>query len=151
MESRVFAASLLGFVAALAVTVPAAARDQGRGTAGQLIKQWDPDKDGTLDWAEVKNAAISRFKQLDADRDGTLDRKEAAKAGITKDEFAKANPDKDATLDQNEYLSIVEQRFKAANPDNDSTIEETELETPAGKALARMLAGPRAKNTASAR
>jgi hypothetical protein len=33
----------------------------------------DPDKDGTLDLAEVKAAATALFTSLDPDKDGTLD------------------------------------------------------------------------------
>jgi hypothetical protein len=38
-----------------------------------------------------------------------------------------------------EYLAVVEQRFNAANPDNDGTLDMKELNTPAGRALLRLL------------
>ena len=52
---------------------------------------------------------------------------------------AAADPDNDGTLDKNEFLALVEKRFNAANPDNDGTIDAKELETAAGRSLARLL------------
>jgi Ca2+-binding EF-hand superfamily protein len=107
--------------------------------AAGVLKKWDPDKDGTLDLAEVKNAAKARFEQLDVDHDGTLDAKELAKAGINKSELAKHDPDKDATLDQTEYFTLVDEHFKAADPDKDGTIDVAELKTKAGQSLLRLI------------
>jgi Ca2+-binding EF-hand superfamily protein len=149
MKSPVLIAAAFATVA-LGLSAPSQARDQ-KSNAADFVKKWDPDKDGTLDLAEVKKAATARFKQLDPDKDGTLDQKEAAKAGIGKADFAKADPDNDGTIDLNEYLALVEQRFNAANPDNDGTIDEAELKTPAGQALLRMLSRSGApKSTARA-
>jgi EF hand len=103
-----------------------------------LLGKLDPDKDGTVDLTEAKNAASALFDKLDRDHDGTLDAKEL-RGRLSKKEFAASDPDKDGTIDKNEYLAVVEQRFKAADPDNDSTLDAKELASPAGKALARLL------------
>lgn len=103
------------------------------------LKAQDPDNDGTLDMAEIKKAAEAKFDRLEKDKDGTLDRKEVHGLGISKADFAKADPDKDGTLDKAEYLTIVEARFKAANPDNDGTVDLKELQSPAGRALLKLI------------
>ena len=110
-----------------------------------LIKNWDPDHDGTLDIHEVTSAATTQFGVLDPDNDGTLDVAEAAKAGIDKAELVAHDPDNDGTLDMNEYMTIVQKRFKAADADHSGTIDKAELMTPAGKALIKvaLTSGPR--------
>ena len=102
------------------------------------IKMFDTDNDGTLDLTEVKKAASALFAKLDRDHDGTLDKRELA-GRLTARELAAADPDHDGTLTIEEYLAVVEQRFNAANPDRDGTLDAKELNTPAGKALLRLL------------
>jgi hypothetical protein len=101
-------------------------------------KALDPDKDGTIDLAEAKNAGSALFDRLDRDHDGTLDAREL-RGRLDAKAIVAADPDKDGTIDKNEYLSVVEQRFKAADPDNDGTVDAKELASPAGKALGRLL------------
>jgi Ca2+-binding EF-hand superfamily protein len=98
----------------------------------------DPDNDGTVDLAEAKAAASKVFDKLERDKDGTLDKRELAKR-LSAKELAAADPDHDGTLTKDEYLALVEQRFKAANPDNDGTLDAKELDSPAGRALVRLL------------
>jgi Ca2+-binding EF-hand superfamily protein len=105
---------------------------------GNPIKMFDTDADGTLDLDEVKKAASALFARLDRDRDGTLDRHELA-GRLSARELAAADPDHDGTLSLDEYLAIVQQRFSAANRDNDGTLDAKELDTPAGRALLRLL------------
>jgi Ca2+-binding EF-hand superfamily protein len=102
------------------------------------IKTFDTDNDGTLDLAEVKKAASAQFAKLDPDHDGTLDAREL-RGRLTAKELAAADPDHDGTLTQDEYLAVVEQRFNAANPDKDGTLDSKELQSPAGRALLRLL------------
>jgi Ca2+-binding EF-hand superfamily protein len=102
------------------------------------LKKFDPDKDGTIDLAEAKNAAGAVFDKLDKDHEGTLEIKEL-QGRVSKVDFAAADPDKDKTLTKDEYLALVEQRFKAADPDNDGTLDAKELKTKAGKALLKLL------------
>jgi Ca2+-binding EF-hand superfamily protein len=54
-------------------------------------------------------------------------------------ELAAADPDHDGTLSKEEYLALVEQRFNAADPDHDGTLDAKELNSPAGRALLRLL------------
>jgi len=78
------------------------------------------------------------FARLDRDHDGTLDRHELA-GRVSPRELAAADPDHDGTLSLDEYLAIVQQRFNAANRDGDGTLDAKELDTPAGRALLRLL------------
>jgi Ca2+-binding EF-hand superfamily protein len=106
--------------------------------AANPIKTFDTDNDGTLDLAEVKKAASALFAKLDRDHDGTLDKRELA-GRLSAKELAAAYPDHDGTLTADEYLAVVERRFNAANPDKDGTLDARELNTPAGRALLRLL------------
>ena len=103
-----------------------------------LIRRLDTDNDGTVDLGEAKAAASALFDKLEHDKDGTLDKQELARRLSTK-ELAAADPDHDGTLTKDEYLALVEQRFGAADPDHDGTLDAKELNTPAGKALLRLL------------
>jgi Ca2+-binding EF-hand superfamily protein len=132
-KSAAFASALAAFAMVLSINPVLAA-----GSAEKL-KAWDPDNDGTLDLTEVNKAAEARFDSLEGDKDGTLDAKEIKPAKVDKKAFAKADPDKDGTLTKQEYLTIVEARFRAADPDNDGTVSAAELDSKAGKMLARML------------
>jgi len=106
--------------------------------AGNAVKMFDTDNDGTLDLAEVKKAAAALFAKLDPDHDGTLDVREL-RGRLTAKELAAADPDHDGTLTLDEYLAVAEQRFNAANPDKDGTLDARELKSPAGQALLRLL------------
>jgi Ca2+-binding EF-hand superfamily protein len=75
---------------------------------------------------------------LDTDKDGTLDFKEL-KGRLTHREFTAADPDKDGTLTKDEYFAVFEGRFKAADPDNDGTVSAAAFKTPAGRALNKLL------------
>lgn len=107
-------------------------------STGPDLKTWDTDHDGTLDLTEAKKAAQLKFDALDTDHDGTVDRNETVAIGGGAS-FIKADTDKDGTLDKTEYANLVETRFKAADTDHDGTVSETELSTPAGRSLARLL------------
>jgi Ca2+-binding EF-hand superfamily protein len=106
--------------------------------AASALQTLDPDKDGTVDLNEAKTAAGALFDQLDVDHGGALDRKEL-KDRISKEDWKVADPDNDKTISKDEYLAFVEVAFKRANPDNDGTLDAKELETPAGRALLRLL------------
>jgi Ca2+-binding EF-hand superfamily protein len=106
--------------------------------AASALQTLDPDKDGTVDLNEAKTAASALFDKLEKDKDGTLDRKELD-GRIPDADWAVADPDNDKTISKDEYLAYVEVAFKRANPDNDGTLDAKELETPAGRALLRLL------------
>jgi Ca2+-binding EF-hand superfamily protein len=76
------------------------------------------------------------FDRLDTDNDGTLDIKELH-GRLSRKAFR--DPDKAKSLTKDEYLAVVERRFKSADKDNDGTLSSWEFQTPAGRALARLL------------
>lgn len=125
---------LLIVLAALSFSGHALAAPRG----ANPIKQFDTDKDGTLDLAEVKKAASALFAKLDADHDGTLDAREL-RGRLSAKDLATADPDHDGTLTLDEYLAAVERRFNAADPDRDGTLDAKELASPAGRSLLRLL------------
>jgi Ca2+-binding EF-hand superfamily protein len=103
-----------------------------------LIHLLDTDNDGTVDIGEAKAAASKVFDQLERDKDGTLDKRELSRR-LSAKELAAADPDHDGTLTKDEYLNLVEARFNAADPDHDGTLDAKELNSPAGKALLKLL------------
>ncbi len=105
---------------------------------GDPMLAFDVNKDGKLQLAEVKSAAAARYDELNPDLDDKLDRKEALGV-LSGTEFRAADPDGDGTINKAEYLAYVERLFRRANPDKDGTLERKELNTPAGKALMRLL------------
>ena len=124
--------TMVGGVLAMGQPAAAAAR------RADPIRVFDTDNDGTLDLAEVKEAASALFSKLDRDHDGTIDKRELA-GRLTAGELAAADPDHDGTLTQDEYIAVVEQRFNAADPDKDGTLDRKELNSKAGQALLHLL------------
>jgi Ca2+-binding EF-hand superfamily protein len=102
------------------------------------IAAFDKDHDGTLDLAEVKDAASALFDKLEKDKDGTLDAKEVGRR-IGKKEFKEADPDNDGTLSKDEYLALVEKLFNAADANKDGTLDAKELRSKPGRALLRLI------------
>jgi hypothetical protein len=125
------------FTVAVAALVGVAAPALAATKTGPVVL-FDADNDGTVDLNEAKKAASALFDKLDTDKDGTLDFKEL-KGRLTHQEFTAADPDKDGTLTKDEYLAVVEKHFKAADPDNEGTVSAAEFETPAGRALSKLL------------
>jgi Ca2+-binding EF-hand superfamily protein len=102
------------------------------------ISALDKDKDGTLDLAEVKDAASALFDKLEKDKDGTLDAKEAGRR-MGEKEFKEADPDNDGTLSKDEYLGLVVKLFHAADTDKDGTLDAKELNSKPGIALLHLI------------
>jgi Ca2+-binding EF-hand superfamily protein len=98
----------------------------------------DPDNDGHMTLREAKKAAKAAFKRMNPDKDRTLDRAEVG-GRISNAAFAAADPDKDGTLSKGEWMRLVKMRFRRANTDGDRTIECDELHTRAGHALYNVL------------
>jgi hypothetical protein len=67
------------------------------------IKAFHKDNDGTLDLAEVKEAAGKMFDKLDKDGDGTLDSKEVG-TRVTKADFKAADVDHDGWLTKDDHF-----------------------------------------------
>jgi Ca2+-binding EF-hand superfamily protein len=102
------------------------------------IEAFDKDDDGTLDLAEVKEAAGKMFDKLDKDGDGTLDSKEVGPR-LSNADFKAADADHDGTLTKDEYFTIVEKLFNGADVDKDGTLSAKELQSNAGRALLRQI------------
>jgi Ca2+-binding EF-hand superfamily protein len=135
IDRRFFVTELCAFGLSLAI-LPIASNSKS--FAAVALGALDKDNDGTLDLAEVKDAAESMFDRLDKDSDATLDRKEiGGRAG--KKEFTEGDPDHDQTLTKDEYFGLVEKLFSAADADKDGTLTAKELKSKAGRALLRMI------------
>ena len=85
------------------------------------MQAFDVKKNGKLELAEVKSAAAARFDELNPDQDDSLDTKEAV------------------PVLKGQAFRDVERMFNAANLDKNGALERTELESPAGQALVRLL------------
>jgi|APFre7841882630_1041343.scaffolds.fasta_scaffold44464_2 hypothetical protein len=103
-----------------------------------VIQALDTDKDSTLDLAEVRKAASDMFDRLERDHDGTIEPKEIGPR-ISKRDFASADANQDGLLTKDEYVGLAEKLFRAADVRNHGELGEKELQSPAGRALARLL------------
>lgn len=112
---RVFTGTLGVFSLALAFDIGTSL------AAPSPIAALDKDHDGTLDLAEVKDAAGAVFDKLEKDHDSTLDRREVG-GRVATGEFKEADPDNDATLTKDEYLALVEKLFNEADADKNGTL-----------------------------
>lgn len=139
MKLRLASSMLIANLLAVAMFAQPVIAKGSSGTC-PVMKQFDPDNDGTMDLPEAKAAASKLFARLNKDpkKDNTLSAAEL-KGHMTSKELKAANPDNDGTLDINEYLAEVEKRFNAANPDNDGTIDCKELKTKTGISLLKLL------------
>jgi hypothetical protein len=125
---------MIAAISLIGTTMPGLARTR----KSSLVARLDTDHDGTVDLAEAKKAAVEVFDKLDADKDGTLTQAELH-GRLSRKDFVAADPDADKTLSKDEYLAVVEQRFKSADADGDGSVSAAEFDTPAGRALARLL------------
>jgi Ca2+-binding EF-hand superfamily protein len=134
IDRRFFLSELCAFSLSVAILPIASSSKSFAGTLAAL----DKDNDGTLDLAEVKDAAASVFDKLDKDSDAMLDRMETG-GRVGKKEFNQADADNDGTLTKDEYLGLVEKLFNAADADKDGTLTAKELHSKAGRALLRLI------------
>ena len=130
-------AMALGGAPALAQNTPPASGSAPRNAAA-AIKRWDRSGKGVLDLKAVSDAAMVQFEMLDMDHNGRLTEKQLASV-LTPQEFAAANLDRDATIGAEEWFDLVRRRFYAANPDHDGSLSLSELKTPAGQALLKLI------------
>jgi Ca2+-binding EF-hand superfamily protein len=126
----------LGFCGVLGIWVGSQAAAADTSTA--VVAKYDKDNDRTLDLAEVKAAATSRFDRLNKDADTILDMQEV-KGVIGAKEFAAADSDHDGTLSKEEYLALVQKLFKRADTDHDGTLDAKELASETGRMLSRLI------------
>jgi hypothetical protein len=134
IDRRFFVSELCAFSLSVAI-LPIASSSTSFAAA---LAALDKDNDGTLDLAEVKDAAGTVFDKLDKDSDATLDRKETG-GRVGEKEFKEADADHDGTLTKDEYLGLVEKLFNAADVDNDGTLTAKELKSKTGRALLRVI------------
>jgi hypothetical protein len=126
----------LVWCAALAIALGAAPGPAA--FAESALSVLDQDSDGTLDKAEVKNAAGAEFEKLNPDDDGTLDPRELGRrAG--KAQFTQADPDHDGTLSKEEYLALAGKLFDEADVNQNGVLTAKELKSDAGRALLRLI------------
>jgi Ca2+-binding EF-hand superfamily protein len=131
-------ASFRGWLPVLAALSASLAASTGALALHAVIQALDTDRDSTLDLAEVRKAASDMFDRLERDHDGTIERKEIGPR-ISKRDFASADVNQDGLLAKDEYVALAEKLFRAADVDNHGELGERELQSPAGRALARLL------------
>jgi Ca2+-binding EF-hand superfamily protein len=136
MLQRVISALLIGCALITAQSVLQVARADP--PSGDVIAQYDTDKDQTLSLDEVKAAASAHFDKLNKDGDSTLETNEV-KGVLGPKAFAAADADHDGTISKSEYLALVEKLFKRADVNHDGTLNATELHSKAGRALKRLI------------
>ena len=139
MKIRAFGA----VVALIAAIRPALAE-----SPAEFLKAVDANHDKTLSLVEVQVYALKRFAALDTKKDGTLSRSEIGDR-MSDDDFKVANTKhetRNPTLSKAEFTIYVAKLFAAANKtvrsgrtDVDGTLSATELATPAGEKLIKLL------------
>jgi Ca2+-binding EF-hand superfamily protein len=82
-------------------------------SASQVIKKYDLDRDGTVTFQEITQAAEAQFAALDGDHDGTIDK--------------------------TEYMNAVKRRFAAADKKHNGTLDVKELNSKEGQNLRLLL------------
>jgi EF hand len=137
IDRRVFIGTLGAFSLAMAV-FPVAFGASKSFAASSPLAALDKDHDGSLDLAEVKDAASAAFDRFEKDHDATLDRKEVG-GHMATGEFKEADPDNDATLTKDEYLALAEKLFNEADADKNGTLSAKELHSKAGRSLVRLI------------
>jgi len=86
----------------------------------------DRDKNGTLEQAEVEEAAPEVFKKADGSGDGTLDRNEFKAAGGSSARFDLIDADKNGRIDPDEFREAMIERFKQVDTGRDGRIDTQE-------------------------
>lgn len=140
---RKLSLSKLAALAAVALTASVgfatgASATHNRQPSCPALNAIDPDSDGSMNIVEALIAGNTTFRKLNTDNDWTLEAKEL-KGRLTLHEMKTVDPDNDGSLDIFEWKRMVKGLFKAANTDGDWTIECDELQSPAGRALVRVL------------
>lgn len=138
--SREFALGLVPFTVLLCIACGASGgAPPASPSTDPTLLALDTDKDGTLDWSEVKAGASAKFDAIDVNHDGTLDEKDLAAANVDKAALEKADRDHNGALTKDEYLGLVQEAFKAADRDNDGTVSAGELQAKAGQTLRSLI------------
>lgn len=140
--SLVAAASVLAFAPAADATqraraVPAKAAPVKAKSCPEL-NAVDPDGDGSWTIFEAKRRALNVFAKINKDGDRTLELDEL-KGRMTAKEFAATQRGRDGKMSRLELLRVTKTLFRAANKDRDWSLECDEIDSPAGRALARLL------------
>ena len=104
----------------------------------EVMKALNHDNDQTLEIPEVIDAATKLFSEINPDGDTTLERAETA-GRLTESDWKAVNKDKDETLEMDEWLSVARKRFMAADANKDGKISVSELDSPAGQMLVKMI------------
>jgi hypothetical protein len=107
-------------------------------SGAEVLKEMNHDQDQTLEIPEVITAAAAMFNAINPDHDLTLEAAET-KHILTAEEWKQFNADGDSTLELDEWLAIARARFKAADIGGTGKLTATELDTPAGQSLVRMI------------
>ena len=86
----------------------------------------DRDGNGSLDQAEIGDAASEILKTFDRNGDGFLDRSEFETAGGTSSRFELLDKDKNGRIDVDEFRSAAIERFRQIDTDRDGRVDARE-------------------------
>ena len=94
--------------------------------AGEDFGGLDRDKSGTLEKAEIEDAAPEILKKHDLNGDGALDLSEFTAAGGTSTRFDEIDRDKNGRIDPDEFRRAASQRFEQIDIDRNGRIDTQE-------------------------
>lgn len=112
-------------------------------SADEFLKEVNTDNDKTISLQELDAFALKKFSELNKPGDETLSMDEL-EGRISKADFDEANTGRQKlsthpTLSNAEFSAYVDKLFREANAKGTKSLSATELNTPAGKKLIRLL------------
>ena len=107
-------------------------------SGAEVMKALNHDNDQTLEIPEVIDAATKLFSEINPDGDTTLERNETV-GRLTESDWKAVNKDHDQTIEMDEWLSVARKRFMAADANKDGKISVSELDSPPGQSLIKMI------------
>jgi len=122
-----------------AALLPVLAAEAAAESPRQLMRQFDANRDGALQFSEIRQMRAQIFARADADGDGVLwpsEMEAAAQAAATRrgrsfaggsDRLEMMDGNGDGVLDQAEFVGYLPPRLASADRDGDGALSRREL------------------------